>query len=136
MARIMAFDYGRKRTGIAVSDPEQIIATGLDTVETKNLEAFVKNYVSKEMVESFVVGVPINLGYAENDVMKDIRLFIGKMRALFPDKPVHEVDETLTSAIATQTIRASGVNRKKRRDKAAVDKVSATLILQSFMAMR
>jgi len=136
MARIMAFDYGKKRVGIAVTDPSQIIATALDTVETKLIFPFISAYVAKENVEAFVVGMPYNFGHQENEVMKFVVQFINELGNKFPNIPIHKVDERFTSKMATAVILQSGVNRKDRQNKATVDKVSASILLQSYMEMR
>jgi putative Holliday junction resolvase len=133
MARVMAFDYGRKRVGVAVTDSLQIIANGLDTIETKNIKIFLKEYLAKEEVQAFVMGIPYNKKYEENDIVKDIEVFIQWLVQQYPDKPIHRIDERFTSKMATQAILMSGVNKKARQVKATVDKVSATIILQSFL---
>jgi len=132
----MAFDYGKKRVGIAVTDPSQIIATALDTVETKLIFPFITAYVAKEPVEAFVVGMPYNFGHQENEVMKFVVQFINELGNKFPNIPIHKVDERFTSKMATAVILQSGVNRKDRQNKATVDKVSASILLQSYMEMR
>ncbi len=132
----MAFDYGKKRVGIAVTDPSQIIATALDTVETKLIFPFISAYLAKENVEAFVVGVPYNFGHQENEVMKFVVQFINELGNKFPNIPIHKVDERFTSKMATAVILQSGVNRKDRQNKATVDKVSASILLQSYMEMR
>ena len=136
MPRIMSFDYGRKRVGVAVTDSLQIIAHTLDTIETKAIRNFVKEYTGKEEVESFVIGIPYNKSYEENDIVKDIEVFESWLKQQFPDKPVNRIDERFTSKMATQAILMSGVNKKARQVKSTVDKVSATLILQSFLERR
>lgn len=133
MPRIMAFDYGRKRVGVAVSDPEKIIASALDTIETKAIFSFIHEYTNREKVGDFVVGMPYNFGHAENEVMSYIRAFINELRKKYPEIPVHEMDERFTSKMASAVILQSGVNRKARQEKATVDKVSAAILLQSFM---
>lgn len=132
----MAFDYGKKRVGIAVTDPSQIIATALDTVETKLIFPFISAYLAKENVEAFVVGMPYNFGHQENEVMKFVVQFINELGNKFPNIPIHKVDERFTSKMATAVILQSGVNRKDRQNKATVDKVSASILLQSYMEMR
>lgn len=133
MPRIMAFDYGRKRVGVAVTDPQKIIASALDTIDTKAIFSFIQQYLSKEAVETFVVGIPYNFGHAENEVMPYIRTFINELRNKYPAVPVHELDERFTSKMASAVILQSGVNRKARQEKGTVDKVSAAILLQSFM---
>lgn len=129
----MAFDYGRKRVGVAVTDPSKIIANALDTIDTKQILPFITQYVSKEHVEAFVVGMPYNFGHQENDVMPYIRAFIAELQTKFPHIPVNEMDERFTSKMASAVILQSGVNRKARQEKGTVDKVSATILLQSYM---
>lgn len=133
MARVMAFDYGKKRVGIAVTDSLQIIANGLDTIETKHIQTFIKDYINKEDVSAFVVGIPYNKKFEENDIVKDIEVFATWLKQQYPEKPIHRIDERFTSKMATQAILMSGVNKKARQEKATVDKVSATIILQSFL---
>jgi putative Holliday junction resolvase len=136
MGRIMAFDYGKKRTGLAVTDPLQIIASPLATVGTSELENFLMDYLKKEIVDEFVVGYPVKLNNKPSDSVKYIDPFLKRLGKLFPEKPVHLVDERFTSKIALQTIIDGGVNKKDRRDKTLADKISASLILQSFLEKR
>lgn len=136
MARIMAFDYGKKRVGIAVTDPLQIIATSLDTVESKEVFPFIEKYLKTEEVETFLVGLPLNTGYQENEVMPLVRAFIDSLQKKYPQIPTKTLDERFTSKMATKTILLSGVNKKARQNKETVDKVSATILLQSFMEMK
>ncbi len=133
MARILAIDYGLKRTGLAVTDPLQIIATGLDTVETKELLPFLKNYFSEEEVEGIVIGEPKHLDGTPTHLMPKIEALIKKINELFPDIKVDLQDERFTSADAKRIILQSGAKKKKRRDKALVDKISAVLILQEYL---
>ena len=136
MARIVAIDYGAKRTGLAVTDPLQIIATALETVSTDKLADYLKNYCLKEEVEAFVLGHPLSLDGSETHASPLVAGFAQKLRELFPDKPVHFVDEAYTSKLAMRSLIASGVKKKERREKGALDKVAATLILQDFMETR
>jgi putative holliday junction resolvase len=136
VGRILAFDFGKKRVGIAVTDPLQIIANSLDTVPTKEVYEFLKIYCSKQDVEAFVVGYPFAHGHRENEVVADIEAFIAALSKLYPDKKVHKVDESFTSKMASQTLLMSGVNRKVRRNKSNVDAISANIILQSFLEMK
>lgn len=136
MARIMAFDFGLKRIGIAVSDPLQMIANSLDTIPTHTVYDFIKAYCTKEEVEAFVVGYPFNHGGPQNDVVPHIEGFIKKLKSLYPGKEVHKVDERFTSKIASQTLLMSGVNKKERQKKGNVDVIAANLILQSFLEMK
>ncbi|HPS63007.1 MAG TPA: Holliday junction resolvase RuvX, partial [Bacteroidales bacterium] len=122
-----------KRTGIAVTDELKIIATGLETVPTADLPAFLVSYVRENEVERFVVGEPKQMDNTPSESEVFIVPFLKKLRALFPDIPVERVDERFTSMLATRAIRDAGMKKKDRQDKALVDKVSATLILQSYM---
>ena len=136
MGRILAFDYGSKRTGIAVSDPLQMIANSLETILTKDVFNFIKGYCQREEVEAFVVGYPFRHGHTENGIVKEIDRFILKLNNLYPGKPVYKVDESFTSSIAARTLLMSGVNKKERRNKGNVDAISANLILQSYLEMK
>ena len=133
MARIMAFDYGKKRTGIAVTDPLQIIATGLTTVETEKLMDFLIDYLRKEDVERFVIGEPVGLDGQATDASEAVDEFIQSLKKQFPGIPVDKEDERFTSKMAVQTLVKSGIKKKKRRDKKLIDQVSATIILQSYL---
>lgn len=133
MGRIMAFDFGTKRVGIAVTDQLKMIANSLATIDTKNIFSFIKNYCAKEDVEAFVVGYPYNFGYSENDNAKNVEVFITELKKHFPSKEIHKVDERFTSSIAKQTLLQSGVSKKERRKKGNVDTIAANLILQSFL---
>ncbi len=133
MGRIMAIDYGQKRAGIAVTDPAQIIATGLQTVHVKDLFEFLKAYVSREPVERFVVGMPRQMDNTASDASRFIEPFVKKLKKQFPTIPVDRYDERFTSLMAQQTIRDAGAKKKVRQNKALVDTVSATIILQSYM---
>jgi putative Holliday junction resolvase len=133
MARIMAFDYGQKRIGVAATDPLQIIANAVDTIETKLIFAFIKNYLAKEQVETFVVGYPYNDGFKENPVLPHIKKFIVQLEKTYPEIPVAKVDESFTSRMAMETMVMSGISKKERRKKENLDKISATIILQNYM---
>ncbi len=136
MGRILAFDFGLKRVGVAVTDPLQIIANTLETIPTKDIYTFIKTYCSKEEVEAFVVGYPYKHGHTENEITKHIDLFISKLDALYPDKKSHKVDESFTSRMAQQTLLMSGVNKKERRNKGHIDAISANIILQTYLEMK
>ena len=136
MARIMAFDYGQKRVGVAATDPLQIIANAVDTIETKLIFPFIKNYLAKEQVETFVVGYPYNDGFKENSVLPHVKKFIAQLEKTYPDIPVVKVDESFTSRMAMETMVMSGVSKKERRKKENLDKISATIILQNYMETR
>ena len=133
MARILAIDYGSKRTGLAVTDPLQIIATALETVPTHQLLDFLKNYVARESVDTFVVGMPTRLNGTDTDNTPRVRQFVTRLENAFPAIPVYLHDERFTSAMALQAMIAGGTKKKDRREKGNIDKVSATIILQSFM---
>ena len=134
MARILALDYGKKRTGVAVTDPLQIIASGLTTVETNNIIAFLKDYFNKEEVEKIVIGYPFPMenGRIAHSVPL-IDNFIKKLAKQFPATPIVKEDEHFTSKMAVQAMIDGGVKKMKRRDKALVDKISAALILKSYL---
>lgn len=129
----MALDYGKKRTGIAVTDDLQIIASGLTTVETTKLLPFLKNYVSKESVETIVIGKPKQMNNTDSESEILILDFIKKLTKTFPHTPIVREDERFTSKMAFQTMIDSGLSKKKRRDKSLVDEISATIILQSYL---
>lgn len=133
VARILAIDYGKKRTGIAVTDPEQLIASGLTTVDTPNLLDFLDTYLSTESVALFLVGLPKKMNYEPSESEELIQVFLKKLKLRFPKIPVVRVDERFTSKIATQTMIESGLKKKQRRNKALIDQISATLILQSYL---
>ncbi len=133
MGQILAIDYGRKRTGIAATDDLQMIASGLDTVETKNLLLFLKKYVQENQVESFVVGLPTDLKGNLSEIEQDILQFIAQCRIEFSGIEIHRLDERFTSKMASFFISQSGKSKKNREDKALIDKVSATILLQNFL---
>jgi len=134
--RIMAFDYGTKRVGVAVTDPLQLIATALDTIHAQDVHAFVQAYVAKEPVERFVVGMPRQMDGTDSENAQHVRGFMRKLQRMFPDIPVETVDERFTSKLAVASIAQSGLSRKRRQDKGLVDTVSAVLILQSYLEKR
>ncbi len=131
--RLMAFDYGTKRIGIAVSDPMQIIATALDTIHPEKIWDFLKEYVSNEIVETFVVGKPLQMDGSASQSAQHVTGFVRKLKKEYPNIPVVEVDERFTSKIASAAIAQSNLKKEKRRQKSLVDTVSATLILQTYM---
>jgi putative Holliday junction resolvase len=133
MARIMAIDYGKKRCGIAVTDTLQISANGLDTVLTENIFKFLKEYLTKEEVETLVIGEPKRMNDEPSAVEEQIKVFIRGVEKRFPKINVEREDERFTSKMAMQSMVQGGVKKKKRREKELVDKVSATLILQSYL---
>lgn len=133
MGRILAIDYGQKRTGIAVSDPLKIIAGGLTTVETSTLFDFLADYMSKEQVEKIVVGKPLQTNGEESENMKRITPFVNRLKKLYPNLPIEYFDERFTSVLAHKAMIDSGIGKKARQDKALVDKISATIILEEYM---
>ena len=133
MGRILALDFGKKRTGVAVTDPLQIIASGLATVETKQLLVFLKDYISKEEVDIFVVGLPKQMNNQPSESEHRIQPFIKKLKNSFPNIPIKIEDERFTSKLAFQSMIDSGMKKKQRQNKATIDEISATLILQSFL---
>ncbi len=136
MARILAIDYGKKRTGLAVTDELQIIANGLTTVATTSLEAYILDYVKREPVERIVVGLPKQMNNTPSENMCRITPFVNRLRNILPEIPVEYHDERFTSVLAHQAILASGIGKMARRNKELVDEVSATIILQSYMESR
>lgn len=133
MARLLAIDYGKKRTGLAVSDEMQIIAGGLTTVPTTELLDFLLGYVSREPVERIIVGLPKQMNNEPSENMRRITPFVNRLRKVLPDIPVEFHDERFTSVIAQRTIIEAGIKKMARRNKELVDEVSATIILQSYM---
>ena len=136
MARILAIDYGQKRTGLAVTDSMQLIAGALDTGDTKDLERYILDYVSREDVSTIVVGKPTQLNGENSENMKRVEPFFFRLKKLFPDKEVTYYDERFTSVLAHQAMLQSGIGKKARQNKALVDKISATIILEDFMQSR
>lgn len=133
MGRIMAIDYGTKRIGIAVTDPLQIIATPLDTVSPVEFDSFIEKYLEKEEVDAFVIGYPVQMNNTPSESVRYINPFIKKLRKKYPDKQVHLADERFTSKMALRTMIDGGVKKKDRRDKALADRISASIILKSFL---
>ncbi|MBO7050318.1 MAG: Holliday junction resolvase RuvX [Bacteroidaceae bacterium] len=133
MGRILAIDYGTKRTGIAVTDPLRIIPGGLGTVATHDLWSFLADYLGREQVDIIVMGYPTNMNGEDSASMKQIRPFTEKLRKQYPEKQIVMFDERFTSVLAQRAILDSGIGRMARRNKALVDEVSATIILESFM---
>jgi putative Holliday junction resolvase len=131
--RLMAFDYGTKRIGIAVSDPLQIIATALDTVHPEKIWEFLANYTAIEPIETFVVGKPLQMDGTASESAQHVTGFVRKLKKTYPHIPVVEVDERFTSKMASAVIAQSGLRKEKRQQKALVDTVSATIILQTYM---
>ena len=133
MARILAIDYGVKRTGIAVTDELQIIASGLITVKTGELIKFLIDYTNREQVELFIVGLPKQMNNSDSESEKHILSFLKQLKKSLPKIPIKRIDERFTSKIAFQTMIDSGLKKKQRRNKGLVDEISATIILQSYL---
>lgn len=136
MGRILAIDYGVRRTGIAVTDSLQIIANALTTVDTKQLLDFLKEYTRREEVELFVVGLPKQTNGLDSDNLPRVRSFVGQLKKALPDIPVEWWDERYTSVMAHQAMLESGIGKKARQNKALVDEISACIILQGYMESR
>ena len=133
MSRILSIDYGKKKTGIAVTDPMQIIANGLTTVETSKIWEFLADYLSKNEVERLIIGLPKQMNNEPSESMKYINPFVGRFKKLYPNIPVEFVDERFTSKLAFQAMIDGGLKKKERQNKALVDEISATIILQSYL---
>ncbi|RYY62625.1 MAG: Holliday junction resolvase RuvX [Chitinophagaceae bacterium] len=133
MARIMAIDYGLKRTGLAVTDPLQIIATGLTTVESKQLTPYLKDYFQKEQVEMVIIGEPRNWDDSATHATPLVEKFVKEFVKLFPSMPIRRVDERFTSKMAKAAMLEMGLKKMQRRNKALVDEIAATIMLQEFM---
>lgn len=133
MGRILAIDYGQKRVGLAVTDPLKIAANGLDTVPVHEIFSYLKQYTSKEDVEKFVVGLPKQMDGTDSDSMQYIRPFVAGLRKQFPDIEIVYVDERFTSVMAHNTMLEAGLKKKDRQNKALVDKIAATIILQTYL---
>lgn len=133
MKRILSIDYGKKRTGLALSDPLQIIASGLDTINTPNLMSYLKNLMTKEPIETIILGYPLNLNGEETDATKPVEAFEKRIKKQFQNVNIVRVDERYTSKEAFQAMIDGGVKKKNRRNKALIDKVSATILLQNYM---
>ena len=133
MARILCIDYGLKRTGIAVTDPLQIIATGLTTVDSKELISFLRKYFQQEQVELIVIGEPKNLDDSDTHATPLVNSIIVKLKKEFPQIPIKTVDERYTSKMAKQAMIEMGMKKKDRRNKRTVDQIAATIMLQEYM---
>jgi putative Holliday junction resolvase len=136
MPRILAIDYGQKRTGIAVTDELQIIASGLTTIPTENLVPFLKEYFAKEDVLKVLIGEPKQMNGEPSQSAEMIEAFVVKFKKTFPTIPVIRVDERFTSKMAFQTMIASGLKKKQRQDKALLDEISATIMLQDYLTRK
>ena len=136
MSQVVAIDYGKVRCGIAATDDMQLIASALTTVETKNIFCFLEKYFSENKVETVVIGLPTDLKGNLSEIETDILKFIEKVKELFPEVEIHRFDERFTSKMASFFISQSGKNKKQRQEKALIDKVSATIILQNFLEQK
>ncbi len=136
MSRLLSIDYGKKRTGIAVSDPLQIIANGLTTVETSKLFEFLEDYLKKEEVESIIVGLPKQMNGQPSENMKRIEPFVNRLKKIYPKINIEYYDERFTSKLAHQAMIDGGLKKQDRRNKELVDEISATIILQGYMESR
>ncbi len=133
MSKIIAIDYGSKRVGVAITDSLKMIAFGLSTILTEEVFIFLDELIKKESISEIVVGLPKNLDNSQNEITDAVSAFINKLNQKYPDIVINSIDERFTSKIAKKTILDSGVNKKRRRNKSLVDKVSATIILQSYL---
>jgi len=136
VGRVLSVDYGVRRTGLAVTDPLKIIAGGLTTVETPHLIKYLREYLAKETVERFVVGLPKQTNGRDSDNLPRVLAFVKQLKNTFPDVPIDMWDERYTSVLAHQTMLQSGIGKKARQNKALVDEISATIILQGWMEGR
>jgi putative Holliday junction resolvase len=133
VGRIIAIDYGQKRVGVAVSDPMKMIANGLTTLHPDEVLPYLKDYLDKEKIDTIVVGYPKQMNNKDSEAVQHIKPFIKKLKKQFPDIPVELEDERFTSRMAQDAMVQGGMKKKQRQNKANVDKISATIILQSFM---
>lgn len=136
MGRIIGIDYGKKRIGLAVTDPLQIFASPLDTVNPDSFFTFIEDYLKTEIIDAFVIGYPVQMNNKPSESVKQIDPFIKKLKRIFPGKPVYLADERFTSQMAMKTMIDGGVKKSGRRDKSLVDKISASIILQSYLDNR
>lgn len=136
MPRILAIDYGKKRTGIAVTDEMQIIASGLTTVASETALQFLSDYFSKEKVELVLIGEPKQMDYSPSESAEIIDAFVEKFQQKFPEMPIKRVDERFTSKMAFQTMIDSGMKKKQRQNKALIDEISATILLQDYLQQK
>jgi putative Holliday junction resolvase len=133
MGRILSIDYGKKRTGIAVTDPLRMIATGLTTVETPKLVQFLKEYFKNEQVDEVIIGMPTNFDDSDTHATPLVKHFIETFRKLFPNVPIEEVDERFTSKMASRAMIDMGMKKKQRQNKALIDEIAATIMLQEYL---
>lgn len=136
MARLLSIDYGKKRTGLAVTDPLQIIAGGLATVSTSELFAFLQDYVRRETVERIVIGEPRQTDGSPSENLERVKQFVNRWKRALPDIPIEFYDERFTSVLAHRAMLDGGLRKKARQNKALVDEISATILLQDYMRAR
>jgi putative Holliday junction resolvase len=136
MGRILGIDYGKKRVGLAVTDPMQIFASPLDTISATNIDDFIAVYMGSEQIDAFVIGYPVQMNNEPSESVKYINPFIRKLKKRFPGVPVHMVDERFTSQMAFRTMIDGGLKKKARQNKMIIDMISASIILQSFLDSR
>lgn len=136
MGRILALDYGKKRTGIAVTDPLQIIATGLTTVDSQLLFEFLKDYAKKEVLEMIIIGEPYNLDGKATDATAAVKHIIRRLKNTFPEIPIQTVDESFTSKMASRAMVEMGMKKKDRQKKGNIDEIAATIMLQEYLEFR
>ena len=133
MAKALGIDYGTKRTGIAISDATQLIATSLDTIDTHKLDEYICKLINSENIDCFVVGYPVDLKNNKTDVTGHVKGFVKRLKNQYPNKKIYLIDERFTSKMAQKAIIESGIKKRKRRGKSLVDKISATIILQDYL---
>ena len=133
MDRYIGIDYGRKRTGVAASDPLGIFASALDTIDSTKLIDYLKNYATSERILAFVVGYPVNMNGQPSEAQADVDVFLKQLKKAFPETPVHLEDERFTSVLAHRAMIDGGMKYKDRRDKTSVDKIAAAIILQGYL---
>ncbi len=136
MGRILGIDYGTKRIGLAITDPLQIFASPLNTIKTHEFDSFILNFLQTEEIEAFVIGYPVQMNNKPSESVIFINPFIKKLKKKYPEKDIHLIDERFTSQMALRTMIDGGVKKKDRQDKSMVDKISASIILQSFLDNR
>lgn len=136
LARILAIDFGKKRVGLAVTDPLQLIANKLTTVASHQIFDFLKDYFQKEQVEKVIIGYPLQMNNEASEAVLYINPFLKRFQKLYPDMPIEQVDERFTSRMAFQTMIDAGLKKKDRQNKATIDAVSATIILQSYLEQK
>jgi len=133
MGRIVGIDYGTKRVGLAVTDPLKIISSPMDTIHSKDVIEFLKKYHEREVIEAFAVGMPKNTDNQPTNATPHVKVFVKHLRKAFPNIPIHLIDERFTSKMALDVMIAGGTKKKDRREKGNIDKISAAIILQSYM---